>query len=98
MAKLTSKEVTNHQIAERLDTLTSGLARVYYSHEVLLAGHPSERAGHRFYCHLESEATEFWLDDRAFEPLNVQLAHHLRELADRLDEVADRLASRPMTL
>lgn len=93
MSRLTLEEVSRLQIAERLDTLTDGLARVVYCPEALLAGQERASREHKFYCFLESEPTEFWLDDRAPQPLNVQLARSLRELAARMNDLAEKLAS-----
>jgi hypothetical protein len=98
MPKLTTEEVAKHQMAERLESMTEGLTRVCACPEALMAGHDRESFGHKFYCYLEAEPTEFWLDDRDPEPLNVQLAENLRDLAARILDLVNSLERASLVL
>jgi hypothetical protein len=98
MCALTRREVTGLQMAERLETLTDGLIRVVHCPEALLAGQQAESAGHKYYCYLEAEPTEFWLDDREADPLPSQMAARIRQLAVRLDQLADKFEAAPAVL
>jgi hypothetical protein len=111
MCKLTRREVAGLQTAERLETLTDGLVKVVYCPEALLAGQGAGSAGHMYYCYLEAEPTEFWLDDRDAKPLTVQMARRFRQLATRLqmarrfrqlatrlDQLAEQIEARPVAL
>jgi hypothetical protein len=94
MSALPRGEVAGLQMAERLEMLGDGLVKVAYCPEALLAGQGAESAGHKYYCYVEAEPTEFWLDDRDAEPLTAQMVERLRQLAARLDELAEQIEAR----
>jgi hypothetical protein len=98
MSELTRCEVAGLQMAERLETLADGLVKVVYCPEALLAGQGTESRGHKYYCYLEAEPTEFWLDDRDGEPLTAQMAERFRQLAVRLEGLAERIEATPVAL
>ena len=98
MSVLTRGEVAGLQMAERLETLTQGLAKVVYCPEALLSGQGPGSTGHKYYCYLEAEPTEFWLDDRDGEPLSAQMAERFRRLAVRLDQLAEKIEATPVVL
>ena len=98
MSALTRSEVAGLQMAERLETLTDGLVKVVSCPEALLAGQGAGSAGHKYYCYLEAEPTEFWLDDRDAEPLTAQMAERLRQLAVRLDGLAEQIEATSVAL
>ena len=91
MSASARRQVAGLQMAERLETLTHGLVKVAYCPAAFLAGQPEGSSGHSYYCYLEDEPTEFWLDDRQPEPLPAQLAEHLRRLAVTLDKLARQI-------
>jgi hypothetical protein len=85
-------------MAERLETLTDGLVKVVYCPEAFDAGQGAGSAGHRYYCYLEDELTEFWLDDQQPEPLTPQLAERLRQVAATLNKLAEQIEASPAVL